>query len=197
MRARSKAHTSNAPAAALIWRLGIALLAAAFVSACSGTKELRTFVGGVCEVVPEQPFVVLGKTDRDQIWIDETEISMQGACPGRAKPKERPPSLDLPKRAAPAPAPPPAKRHFWQRKPPKVAAAGFVVPLPRIRPAVARESPVEPLETIEVKKVAPEEEIAPVPAEARKTEPLDDLLDPRPSAAVPPAKRNSCWWLFC
>jgi hypothetical protein len=145
--------------------VGIVFVSAASLSACAAPKGTATLLGGDCRLVPVQRYVVLGKTDYDQGWIDEVEVGAAAACPGRAKPQERPTELDDPKppavarRAAP---PPPAKRRLFSRKP---VAAGYVIPVPRVR----QPPPAAPVvRTVEPTEPEPEPAAAPPPVQATK-----------------------------
>src|SRR5262245_54552386 len=79
------------------------------VTAC-GTLPVGS-VGGECQVVHTPKYVVLGKTQYDQNWIDETTERLVGAC-NHPRPEARPEGFD----AKPAKAIPPKKKKFWQRK---------------------------------------------------------------------------------
>jgi hypothetical protein len=112
--------------------------------------------------------VVMGVSQRDQDWIDDTVEAGVGACHWpRPQPRMS---------ASPAAKPQPviAKRHWWQRRSRKAAAPPKVAP--KVEPASAPSpAPVLP------------------PAVEAATPPVTSTPESIPAAAAPQEKS---WWQF-
>lgn len=79
--------------------VGIALL----LAGCGPLKP-ASVLEGECRIVHTSETVILGKTARDQEWIDDTTERLVGGC-GQPRPKARRADWDAPKVAKAAPSP--------------------------------------------------------------------------------------------
>ena len=75
-------------------RLALLIGLASSLAAC-GTRPLGSVVGAECQLNHTPQYVVKGKTNYDQNWIDETVEGMVSGC-GQPRPQRRPASLDAP-----------------------------------------------------------------------------------------------------
>src|SRR4051812_205575 len=86
----NKSHKRTRPLF-LTMRLGFLSFALASLAACATTK-LPGSAAGLSEVIPTAEYVVLGKTQYDQDFVDACVVA--GDTVGHAPPKPRPPELD-------------------------------------------------------------------------------------------------------
>jgi hypothetical protein len=162
-------------------RLGMAIVLALGLAGCVTTSGPGSVAGGECKAFLRPPYVVLGRAQYDQDWIDQAVETGVGACRW-ARPAARPAELDA-NQVKPAPAAP-ARRAGWlararskigglagnrARRPPQAAAA----PAPASpAPAAFPTAPVAPV-ALPPAPVAP---AAPPPKPPRSK--LDQLLHP-------------------
>jgi len=136
----------------MIFRASLFAFAALALAGCGPGTQLGSIAGGESKVFTPPPHVILGKTQKDQDWIDET-IVVGVAAFNWPLPQPRPASLDN--------APPPRRIVKPQKKP------GI---FKRIKIKLTREKPAE----IAPPAVAPV--IVPPPPPPR--DPVDELLSP-------------------
>lgn len=114
-------------------------------------------MGGECRLFERPAYVILGKTQPDQDWIDSNIEGGVGGC-GWKRPLPRPPEWDA------APAPRPAVAAKQQR-------VGIVTRIKaRLKPAKAAPLPLAP--PIGVKLAPP----PPPPPAPEPIDPVDELL---------------------
>jgi hypothetical protein len=92
---------------------------------CAGSLP-ASVAGGECKLFAPPDYAIRGKTQFDQNWIDDTEEAGIAGCKW-SRPKARPAPIARVTSAAPhkavplppvksnVPAPPPVKKHWWQR----------------------------------------------------------------------------------
>lgn len=73
------------------------------VAACA-TTDIGSIVGGECRLVKSPQYQVIGRTNYDQVWINETTEAIISGC-GQPRPMVRPASLDAPRPKGVAAAP--------------------------------------------------------------------------------------------
>jgi hypothetical protein len=89
------------------------------LTGCAGSLP-ASVAGGECKVFAPPDYAIRGKTQVDQNWIDDTEEAGIAACKW-SRPKARPAVHGAKAQAIPVPvkstvpAPPPVKKHWWQR----------------------------------------------------------------------------------
>lgn len=130
----------------------IALLALPLAGCFEATRG--TIAGGECKVFERPPYVVLGKRQYDQDWIDSQVEGGVGGC-GWKRPAARPAELDA--KPAPKKAAPPVKK--------KIGVIRRVKD--RIWPSAA--APVLP---------TPEPPAVVAPPAPKSRDPIDELLQP-------------------
>jgi hypothetical protein len=165
-----------------------------------GTQPKGSVLGGDCKAFEPPTYVVKGKAQYDQDWIDGNVEAGIGAC-NWSRPAARPPELDTPVvgRRAPVIVAPPKKKtlrerlHFPKRKPGVVTSQ-----LPRGRPFDLGDAPpvappvVQPVETFDT--IRPTPVVVPRDPPPREEE-VDDV-----SAADAivgkraPLKAPCAWW---
>lgn len=92
-----------------------------FLMGCAGSLP-ASVGGGECKVFRAPDYAIRGKAQSDQDWIDDNTEAGIAACKW-SRPKIRPMPVKAAAKVAaqPAPvvstvaAPPPVKRHWWQR----------------------------------------------------------------------------------
>jgi hypothetical protein len=168
------------------------------LGAC-GTNPKGSVLGGDCKAFEPPTYVVKGKAQYDQDWIDGNIEAGVGAC-NWPRPGARPPDLDAPVvgHRAPVIVAPPKKKtlrerlHFPKRKPGVVTSQ-----LPRGRPFDLGDAPpVETFETVKPTTVTlPEPTVAPRDPPPREEEVLDDAAaaDEILGKRAPP-KAPCAWW---
>jgi hypothetical protein len=89
---------------------------------CAGSLP-ASVAGGECKIFAPPDYAIRGKTQKDQNWIDDTEEAGIAGCKW-SRPKARPVAAapvkkvkvdPLPPVKSTVPAPPPVKKHWWQR----------------------------------------------------------------------------------
>jgi hypothetical protein len=176
-------------------RICAALGVTAVIAAACGTLQQGSATGK-CPAFDAPTYVVKGKQQYDQDWIDSNTEAGVGAC-GWQRPKPRPPELDAARPVNPTVGKTPIKRkgiiarakqrvkEIIRRQPqPRPPAAGSVDVIEPAQPA--------PVQTFE-KIVHPDP--PPVPAPAPQRSQQDRLLDPTDAVTKPPVKTHC--WLFC
>lgn len=90
------------------------------LTGCAGSLP-ASVSGGECKIFAPPDYAIRGKTQVDQNWIDDTEEAGIAACKW-SRPKARPVPATVKTKATPlppvkssVPAPPPVKKHWWQR----------------------------------------------------------------------------------
>lgn len=137
--------------------------------------------GGDCKIAHASEYEMLGKTPRDQIWIDETNGSLIAGC-GHPPPKPRPPEWDADQAPPPKAMPPKKKkRKLLSSLKRFVAPRAMAAPVPLFaEPVTAPSASPPPFVS------APEDQSAtePPPVTIVRTRPI---IPPKPPApAAPP-----------
>jgi hypothetical protein len=135
-------------------RFLLLLLVAGALSACGTTKDLHSVAGGECRVFEAPKYVVLGKTDYDQDYIDGGIEAGVAGCQWQ-RPAARPASLDAGRATAISKPVVKKKRGFFRRikdrvvKPKQVdswptsTSPLLTAPIPAV-PAAATAAPIAP-----------------------------------------------------
>lgn len=92
----------------------ILVLTVLLLTGCASTPPRGSVVGGECKLFHTPTYAVKGKTEYDQEYVDDVTEALVRGCK-QPRPKARPASLDAPKAAIPAAAPP-KKKHWWEKK---------------------------------------------------------------------------------
>jgi hypothetical protein len=143
----------------MIVRFTIAAAAALLLGACQ-TTGVGSVGGGECKIFERPQYVVLGKRQYDQDWIDSQVEGGVGGC-GWQRPQARPASLDaVPGQKAKVVAKPVKKRGLIKRIKDRV-----VHPFTK---------PVEPV----IESPPPPVVAAPAPPSLAPRDPVDELLQP-------------------
>jgi hypothetical protein len=171
----------------------------ATLAGCAGTRLPASVKGGECRVFERPEFVVLGKRQYDQRWIDGNVEAGVGGC-GWQRPAKRPPALDAAPSGRPLVVVPQRRASLMSRTFGHIRKR--VPPLPRARPGSVEPAPFEaprPANIVVPDVLAvpdPEPEAAPPPPPRA---PVDELLSPTaPATAEPPARKRPCrFGVFC
>ena len=148
-------------------------ISAALLAGC-GTSGPASVKGGECRIFEAPKYVVLGKRQYDQDWIDGNIEGGVGGCNWQ-RPKPRPAALDAVQgqRLAPAQA---KKRGLLKRIRDRVVHP-FAAP-----PAPAAPSPPVVAEPASQPMIAPppipRDDVKPLPPPPKPRDPVDELLHP-------------------
>ena len=147
----------------MITRTLMAALAALALGGCAGIPQLGSIAGGESKVFTAPEYVVLGKTQWDQDWIDgNIEAGIGGF--GWKRPKPRPASFDrLPPPRAVAPV---KNKSFIAR------VRARLTPKPKPKPAEVATPPEAPIATV----APPEAPVAVIAPPPPPRDPVDELL---------------------
>jgi len=150
------------PSALLLRSATLSLTVA--LAGCAGTKLPASVKGGECRVFERPAYVVLGKTQYDQDWVDGNVEAGIGGCQWQ-RPAPRPPELDAAPvtRQVPAAVKPKAKRKLIQR----------------IRDGVWPRSNPAPVVVVPAVTPAPPPVVVAAPPPPPPRDPVMELLHPR------------------
>lgn len=97
-----------------MWKTALVIASALALAGCATQRvTVATVEGGACKVAHTPNYVVLGKTNYDQGWVNRTTEGLVVGC-GQPRPLARPASFDAkPAKAQPVAAPPPKKKRWW------------------------------------------------------------------------------------
>lgn len=83
----------------------ILVIAVAFLlGGCASSSSIGSVAGGECRIVSAPKYVVRGRADYDNIWINKTTEAIVRAC-RQPRPLARPASLDAPRKVVVKAAP--------------------------------------------------------------------------------------------